>query len=323
MPDCVEEETHLCLCDQLQSRRQAASRGELEESKCSQSQSKDIKSSVVLSGLAEHTETGAEVLHLSGLRRLKGFLYWLLLDDCEQEPPLSKKKPLPWPEPRLDRNQSDRSLGAAQHEEPQTRFGGSSFKREACGARRERYLTDTTFLSEQTSSWADTQNAEKKVLEHLISKQATNDFFLDGSVNKRFLEFYQDVTDECGTEDKQHSWAVLEKPEEVIIYGPYYPNYTSGEHSEDIIVKQTQDLLESEGVPKGWKVFVFTLNSPCLARNTDPCMLKLVHEAQEWWSMFGVKTHIGFVRCWGFKGKKKRICSRMSATDKWNVSTKM
>ncbi|XP_029966963.1 uncharacterized protein LOC115402532 isoform X2 [Salarias fasciatus] len=96
------------------------------------------------------------------------------------------------------------------------------------------------------------------------------------------------------------------------MYGPYYPNYNKGEHSEDTIIRQTQELLETEGDPEDWKVYIFTMNSPCLARNTDPCMLKLVHKAQEWWRLYGVKTHIGFVRCWGFKGNKENVFKDIS-----------
>lgn len=55
------------------------------------------------------------------------------------------------------------------------------------------------------------------------------------------------------------------------MYGPFYPKYNKGEHSEDFIIKQTQELLESEAASEGGKVYVFIKNSPCLARNTDAC----------------------------------------------------
>ncbi|XP_040895445.1 uncharacterized protein LOC121182884 [Toxotes jaculatrix] len=179
--------------------------------------------------------------------------------------------------------------------------------REAYVNSEARYLTNTKSFFEQISSWGDTQHSVKKVLEHLKLRQATDSVLLNDSVNKKFLEFHRDFTEECGTEDKQHSWAVIEKREEVIMYGPYYPNYNNGEHSEDIIIKQTQELLESEESSGDWKVYVFTMNSPCLARHTGPCMLNLVQKAHEWWSVYGVKTHIGYVRCWGFKGTKENL----------------
>lgn len=94
------------------------------------------------------------------------------------------------------------------------------------------------------------------------------------------------------------------------MYGPYYPNYSKGEHSEDVIIRQTQELLESDEPSEDWKVYVFTMNSPCLARKTkrgSACMLNLVQKAQEWWTEYGVKTHIGYVRCWGFKGTKENL----------------
>lgn len=160
---------------------------------------------------------------------------------------------------------------------------------------------------EQISSWADTQYSVDKVLRLLTVRRVNCDTFLDNSVNQRFLEFHHDITDECGTEEKQHSWAVIEKQEEIIIYGPFYPNYNNGQHSEDIIIKQTQEILESDTVSEDWRVYVFTRNSPCLARNSHPCMLKLVQKAQEWWSLHGVKTHIGFLKCWGFKGTKENL----------------
>ncbi|MEQ2312863.1 hypothetical protein AMECASPLE_035717 [Ameca splendens] len=131
-------------------------------------------------------------------------------------------------------------------------------------------------------------------------------------MNSKFLTFHKDITDEYGMADKQHSWAVIEKQEEIIMYGPYYPDYSSGEHSEDIIIKQTQELLEAEDFPEHWTVYVFSMNSPCLARNTDPCMLNLVHKARDWWSMYAVKTHIGFVRSWGFKGNKENLFKNLN-----------
>ncbi|TKS76389.1 hypothetical protein D9C73_009449 [Collichthys lucidus] len=146
---------------------------------------------------------------------------------------------------------------------------------------------DTKSLFEQLSCWADTQTSVQKVLEHLKFRHANDDIFLNDSINRKFLEFHRDITEECGAEDKQHSWAVIEKQEEIVMYGPYYPNYIKGEHSEDIIIKQTQELLESDVVSEDWKVYVFTMNSPCLARNTAPCMLNLVQKAQEWWSVHG------------------------------------
>ncbi|XP_017278682.1 uncharacterized protein LOC108240064 isoform X2 [Kryptolebias marmoratus] len=176
-----------------------------------------------------------------------------------------------------------------------------------CVNKRTKYLTDTTRLFEQTLFWSDAQNASQKVFEHLKSGGAIGDIFLGDSASHKFSAFRRDITEECGAEDKQHSWAVIEKREELIMYGPYYPNYINGEHSEDIIIRQTQELLSSGDVPEDWKVYVFTMNSPCLARNTDSCMLSLIHKAWEWWSVFGVKTHIGFVRSWGFKGNKENL----------------
>ncbi|XP_030260261.1 uncharacterized protein LOC115573572 isoform X2 [Sparus aurata] len=178
---------------------------------------------------------------------------------------------------------------------------------EVCVNGGTKHPPDTEGFVERLSSWADTERSVSKVLEHLKFRQAEDDGLLGDSVNEKFVEFHRDFTEECGAEDKQHSWAVIEKREEVVMYGPYYPNYNSGEHSEDIIIRQTQELLESDAVSEDWKVYVFTMNSPCLARNTDPCMLNLVRKAQEWWSVYGVKTRIGYVKCWGFKGTKENL----------------
>lgn len=145
------------------------------------------------------------------------------------------------------------------------------------------------------------------VLEHLKTGQTADDVALDSHINHKFLTFHHDITEEYGAEDKQHSWAVIEKREELVIYGPFYPNYSSGEHSEDVVIKQTQELLESDAVAPDWKIYIFTVNSPCLARNPEPCMLNLVHKAHEWWSLYRVRTHIGFVKCWGFKGNKENL----------------
>ncbi|XP_035805002.2 uncharacterized protein LOC118470433 [Amphiprion ocellaris] len=230
-----------------------------------------------------------------------------LFDGYENQPSLYTKKRLARLETLVDRLQTDRSDEAMRHKRLKTGCD-HQFICETCSDESPDHLTDTLSLSDQTSSWADAQRSVRRVLERLRLKHPADNFLLSDSVNKKFLEFRHDITEECGPEDKQHSWAVIEKQEEVIMYGPYYPNYNNGEHSEDVIIKQTQELLEVDcGVSEDWKVYVFTMNSPCLARNTEPCMLNLVHKAQEWWSLHGVKTHIGFVRCWGFKGTKENL----------------
>lgn len=165
----------------------------------------------------------------------------------------------------------------------------------------------TQSFSACVSTWARTQPSMHAVLEHLKAGRTAGDVALDGQVNRKFLTFHRDVTEECGARDKQHSWAIIEKQEELVIYGPFYPNYSSGQHSEDVIIKQTQELLESDAVAPDWKIYIFTLNSPCLARNSEPCMLNLVRKAHEWWSLYRVRTHIGFVKCWGFKGNKETL----------------
>uniref|UniRef100_UPI003AAB85B9 uncharacterized protein n=1 Tax=Centroberyx gerrardi TaxID=166262 RepID=UPI003AAB85B9 len=235
-----------------------------------------------------------------------------LFDGYEEEPPLYRKKFFASLNDLPDRYQDHRSNKDTGQETRTTHVGVKSTRGRPCtceaGLNGEaKDPTGTKSFFNQLSSWADTQHSVNKVLDHLKLRQVIDDTFLRDSINKKFLEFHRDITEECGAEDKQHSWAVIEKREEVVMYGPYYPNYNNGEHSEDIIIKQTQELLEAESVSEGWAVFVFTLNSPCLARNTEPCMLNLVQKAQEWWSLYGVKTHIGYVKCWGFKGTKKSL----------------
>ncbi|XP_059212224.1 uncharacterized protein LOC131990974 [Centropristis striata] len=222
-----------------------------------------------------------------------------LFNGHENEPPLYTKKCVARLKNLPDRYVTDKATECGRLKtncSPSCTNGGTKHQHD-----------DTQSFFEQISSWADTQFSTKKVLENVQFRQATRDILLNESVNKRFLEFHRDITEECGTEDKQHSWAVIEKQEEIVMYGPYYPNYNNGKHSEDIIIKQTQELLESEVVSEGWKVYIFTMNSPCLARNTDPCMLNLVQKAKKWWSVYGVKTHIGFVKSWGFKGAKENL----------------
>ncbi|XP_060908077.1 uncharacterized protein LOC132984998 [Labrus mixtus] len=221
-----------------------------------------------------------------------------LCNGYDKEPPLYTKKCLASLKTLREKYQRDRDT---EHFRLKTAFGSPCFN----GGTK--HLTDTQSFYEQISSWTDTQYSVRKVLERLKFTQSTDDIFLSDSVNKKFLAFLQDITEECGSEDKQHSWAVIEKQEEVVMYGPYYPNYNNGLHSEDIIIKQTEELLQSQDVSEDWTVFVFTMNSPCLARNTDPCMLNLVQTAHTWWSVYGVKTHIGYMKCWGFKGTKENL----------------
>lgn len=234
-----------------------------------------------------------------------------LFDEYAEQPSLYSKKCLEGLKTLLDRYQIVRSDKDAEEEKRITHARVKTSRSHPCSPEvclnGQKKLNGTKSFSEQILVWADTQYSVKKVLQHLKLKQATSDIFLNDSINNKFLEFHHDITEECGAEDKQHSWAVIEKREEIVMYGPYYPNYNNGEHSEDIIITQTQELLESESVSDNWNVYVFTMNSPCLSRNTDSCMLNLIQKAQEWWTVYGVKTHIGFVKCWGFKGTKENL----------------
>ncbi|XP_055362549.1 uncharacterized protein LOC114850049 isoform X2 [Betta splendens] len=223
-----------------------------------------------------------------------------LLREYEREASPCAKKPVTGLSAPLGGWEADGSEGAA-HVRP--RSWGHSCP-DACWNQQAAHVENTRHHLQQLSSWADTQYSVNKVLELFKSGQAPSHIFLPDSVNEKFRAFHRDIQQECGAEDKQHSWAVIEKREEVIMYGPYFPNYSSGEHSEDTVIGQTQELLES-GAASDWKVYVFTVNSPCLARSTAPCMLNLVYKALEWRHLYGVKTHVGYVRCWGFKGNKE------------------
>lgn len=157
-------------------------------------------------------------------------------------------------------------------------------------------------------TWALTQPPARALLEHLKAGRAAGDLALDGRVNRKFLAFHREVSEECGAQDKQHSWAVMEKREELLIFGPFYPDYSRGVHSEDQLLAQTQELLEAEPAAEAEReLYVFTVNSPCLARSAEPCMLKLLRKAHEWWSRYRVRTHVGFLKCWGFKGSKENL----------------
>ncbi|CAL8313123.1 unnamed protein product [Lota lota] len=175
--------------------------------------------------------------------------------------------------------------------------------------------SDADALLSRISSWVDTQYSVKKALEHFrlghaaaAAAAAARDTFLSRRANERFLELHRDIGEECGPGSRQHSWAAVETREEVVMYGPYYPDYASGEHSEDLVIRQTEELLGAEGARvRGFGVYIFTQNSPCLDRDTQPCMLQLVEKALEWHAVYGVKIHIGYAKCWGFKGNKEAL----------------
>ncbi|KAJ3606991.1 hypothetical protein NHX12_026506 [Muraenolepis orangiensis] len=168
---------------------------------------------------------------------------------------------------------------------------------------------DADALLSRISSWVDTRYSVRKVLEHWGPDAARDaDTFLSDRANRRFLELHADMAEEGGPGERQHSWAAVETRREVVMCGPYYPDYGRGEHSEDRAVRQTEELLATEGVRAlGSDVFIFTRSSPCLDRDTQPCMLHLVEKALEWHALYGVRTHIGYARSWGFKGNKEAL----------------
>ena len=161
----------------------------------------------------------------------------------------------------------------------------------------------------------DTRYSVKRALEHFrlgpaaaTAAAGSRDTFLSRRANERFLELHRDIGEECGPGSRQHSWAAVETRQEVVMYGPYYPDYARGEHSEDLVVRQTEELLGAEGPrARGGGVYIFTQNSPCLDRDTQPCMLHLVEKALEWHALYGVAVHIGYAKCWGFKGNKEAL----------------
>lgn len=74
-------------------------------------------------------------------------------------------------------------------------------------------------------------------------------------------------------EDKQHSWAVTDKPEEIFFYAPCFLYKSRWEHGEDAVVQDATFLLGTA------RVWLDQLGSGGTRR--------------------GVKTHVGYLNCWG------------------------
>lgn len=135
-------------------------------------------------------------------------------------------------------------------------------------------------LSYSWNVWMESETREgytlgcwhPRVIQNTLRAKCWSIWRSDQTVAK--FSFHHDINEECSSINKQHSWGVTEKPE-IFFYGPYFPDKIQGRQSDDTVIQQTQELLETDIISADWNIYIFSQNSLCLARKTEPCMLIL------------------------------------------------
>ena len=117
--------------------------------------------------------------------------------------------------------------------------------------------------------------------------------------------------------DKQYAWAILitESSPEVII-SPCYPVESEKHvwlHTEEQIYIKLDKLLKIRYKSKSQLtksyLFIDTLNSPCIRRNSkEACLALIERKALEYWDTYGVAcTFVGYCKYWGLRGPHTRF----------------
>lgn len=161
------------------------------------------------------------------------------------------------------------------------------------------------------------QNNSKTELFNRVMKLSSDTQSIDSVGVDELWESFQKHYPKTYEERKtQHGFAVVSMKndgkcwvsEEVI---PRHKNKKSNksantftEHTEEILIQQVDEFLQNTRTQVKL-IFIYTLNSPCLKRETKniaPCMFQFLERAHQWHREYGIPTVVGFTKFWGLSG---------------------
>ncbi|XP_021439285.2 uncharacterized protein LOC110504797 [Oncorhynchus mykiss] len=131
-----------------------------------------------------------------------------------------------------------------------------------------------------------------------------------------FLDkFYSLQTKGCKQKfDTQHAWAFIESPcgGEPVSVGLFKledcKKMGKGKHlnihTEKLLLEEVKQILKNNEKLRNTKLFIYTLNSPCLQNSGhDSCMDLLIKDSAELYKSYGIKTIVGYSKWYGLTGK--------------------
>lgn len=141
-----------------------------------------------------------------------------------------------------------------------------------------------------------------------FSNTLSNKFSLKDSMQSKFEQILQRYTHKIDPKKISVQYAIL------ICVGksyfetePIFINY-NGEHSEDRIIEILEYKKQTKEIDDYSEIWIYTTNNPCIMReNHEPCISKLILLSIQLSQKCGIKTYIGFTKCYIFKTRMNAI----------------
>lgn len=114
--------------------------------------------------------------------------------------------------------------------------------------------------------------------------------------------------------DTQHAWAFIESPcgGEPFFVGLFKledcKKMCKGKplniHTEKLLLEEVKQILKNNEKLRNTKLFIYTLNSPCLQNSGhESCMDLLIKDSAELYKSYGIKTIVGYSKWYGSTGQ--------------------
>nr|XP_023848079.1 uncharacterized protein LOC111967361 [Salvelinus alpinus] len=114
--------------------------------------------------------------------------------------------------------------------------------------------------------------------------------------------------------DTQHAWAFIESPcgGEPVFVGLFTleDGKKKGKdknciiHTEELLLQEVKQILKNNEKLRNTKLFIYTLNSPCLQNlGHDSCMDLLIKDSEELYKSYGITTIVGYSKWYGLTGQ--------------------
>lgn len=114
--------------------------------------------------------------------------------------------------------------------------------------------------------------------------------------------------------DTQHAWAFIESPcgGEPVFVGLFKledcKKMCKGKplniHTEKLLLEEVKQILKNNEKLRNTKLFIYTLNSPCLQNSGhESCMDLLIKDSAELYKSYSIKTIVGYSKWYGSTGQ--------------------
>ncbi|XP_017544292.2 uncharacterized protein LOC108415758 [Pygocentrus nattereri] len=143
----------------------------------------------------------------------------------------------------------------------------------------------------------------RKILDRNNNNSPNSNLCDDRYIRGIILNVIEQV--EVPDKNKQYALAFLTDSDQRLQWKitPEIPDQDNHLHSEDFILKEIIERLESGGFTKNSHLYIYSLNSPCIGRKHDhPCIFLLYCLSCVLFKRYEIQTYIGFSIYYGFAG---------------------